>query len=110
MEGSKEDSPWKDLKGQILLGTGEFIGELRDLLKRKEKAEEIPRVQRHAARPSLAEIFGKEEQGHGAGRDEVIYAAYVRYGYTLKEMAQHLGVHYATISRAIKRVEENSMK
>jgi len=106
MEGSKEDSPWKDLKGQILLGTGEFVGELRDILKRKEKDEEIPRVQRHAARPSLAEVFRKEKQGPGAGRDEVIYAAYVRYGYTLKEMAEHLGVHYATISRAIKRLEK----
>jgi len=110
IEGSKEDSPWKDLKGQILLGTGEFVGELRDILKRKEKVEEIPRVQRHAARPSLAEIFRKEKREPGAGRDEVIYAAYVQYGYTLKEIAEHLGVHYATISRAIKRVEEGSVK
>jgi putative transposase len=108
IEGSKDDSPWKDLKGQILLGTGEFVCELRDLLKRKEKVEEVPRVQRLAARPSLGEIFRKEEQGHGARRDEVIYAAYVRYGYTLKEMAEHLGVHYATISRAIKRVEQRN--
>ena len=108
LEGSKEDSPWKALRGQILLGTKEFVDELRDLLKRKEKVEEVPRVQRYAARPSLAEVFRKEGRGHGEDRDEVVYAAYVRYGYTLKEVAEHLGVHYATISRAIKRVEQRN--
>ncbi|MEK6582685.1 MAG: helix-turn-helix domain-containing protein [Nitrospirota bacterium] len=30
----------------------------------------------------------------------------MRYGYTLKDVAEHLGVHYATISRAVKRVEK----
>ncbi len=33
------------------------------------------------------------------------YEAYVHYGYTLKEIAEYLGIHYVTISRTIKRVE-----
>ncbi len=37
--------------------------------------------------------------------DKTIYAAYVRYGYTMKEISEHLGFHYATISRAMRRVE-----
>jgi len=28
------------------------------------------------------------------------------YGYTLKEIAEHMGVHYTTVSRAINRIEE----
>ncbi len=31
-------------------------------------------------------------------------------GYTMKEIADHLGFHYATISRAIKWVEEGEVK
>jgi len=38
--------------------------------------------------------------------DKIIYGAYVRYGYTMKAIAEHLGLHYATISRAVKRVEQ----
>ncbi len=37
--------------------------------------------------------------------DETIYIAYATYGYTLKEIADYLDVHYAIVSRAIKRVE-----
>jgi IS30 family transposase len=39
--------------------------------------------------------------------DRAIYDAYVRHGYTIKEIAGHLHFHYATISRAMKRVEGN---
>jgi len=37
---------------------------------------------------------------------KLIYTAYVQYGYTLREIAGHQGVHDATISRAINRVEQ----
>jgi len=39
-------------------------------------------------------------------RDKLIFKAYTQYGYTMKQIAQQLGVHYSTISRAIKRVEK----
>ena len=32
--------------------------------------------------------------------------AYRRYGYRLKEIAAHLDVHYATVSRRLARAEE----
>jgi len=28
-----------------------------------------------------------------------------KYGYTLKEIAEHMDVHYTTVSRAINRIE-----
>ncbi|MBI5182128.1 MAG: helix-turn-helix domain-containing protein, partial [Nitrospirae bacterium] len=37
-----------------------------------------------------------------------IYHAHVRYGYTLKEIADYLGIHYTTISKAVKEVEGRS--
>jgi len=34
-----------------------------------------------------------------------IYQANQKYGYTLKEIGQYLGLHYTTISKIIKKVE-----
>ncbi len=40
-----------------------------------------------------------------SGTPEEIGQAYREYGYRLREIAQHLGVHYATVSRRLKRAE-----
>ncbi len=32
--------------------------------------------------------------------------AHVKYGYALKEIGEHLGIHYTTVSKAISRSEE----
>jgi transposase len=39
-------------------------------------------------------------------RGKAIFEAHIRYGYTLKEVAGHIGVHYTTVSRAVNRIEE----
>jgi hypothetical protein len=108
MEGIDKESPWETLKGQIFYGTDEFIKRLGGLLDEKGEIKEVPRVQRYAARPSLNELFRGRKGKDRKVKDKTIYAAYVRYGYTMKEMAEHLGFHYATISRAMKRVERGS--
>jgi len=105
MEGINKKSPWETLKGQIFWGTEEFIKQLSDLLDEKESIKEVPRVQRYVARPPLRELFKGKKLKERTAEDRTIYDAYVRYGYTMREIAEHLGFHYATISRAIKRVD-----
>ena len=105
MEGIDKESPWETLKGQIFWGTEEFIKNLSGFLEEKEKIKEVPRVQRYVARPPLRDLFKGKKGKERKAEDRTIYDAYVRYGYTMKEIAEHLGFHYATISRAIKRVE-----
>jgi putative transposase len=105
MEGIDKESPWETLKGQIFYGADEFIKELSRLLDEKGNMKEVPRLQRYVAKPSLSELFKGKKGKKRKAEDKTIYAAYVRYGYTMKEIAEHLGLHYATISRAIKRVE-----
>ncbi len=105
MEGVDKESPWETLKGQIFLGTDKFIKQLSGLLDEKENIKEVPRPQRYVARPSLRELFKGKKGEERKAEDKTIYTVYVRYGYTMKEIAEHLGFHYATISRAIKRVE-----
>ena len=105
LEGFQEKSPWETLKGQILLGTEDFLARLREPLRGKDLLKEVPRVQRYVGRPALAEIF-KEKKGRSEKRsNELIYCAHVDHGYRMREIAEHLGVHYTSISRAIRRVE-----
>ncbi len=103
--GLKEESPLKKVTSQMFLGEDNFIEKLRGFIRGKETLKEIPRVQRYVTRPSLEEMF-KEKKVKG----KPVYRAHVTYGYTLKEIAEHLGVHYTTISRAVKRVEDEREK
>jgi hypothetical protein len=102
--GLKEESPWKEVKGQLFLGGDSFIEKFKRLIKGKEALKEIPKVQRYVTRPTLEKIF-KNKRKDKKLKDKVIHEAHIRYGYTLREIAEYLGVHYATISRTVSRIE-----
>ena len=99
-EGMQRSSPWNDLQGQILLGEEGFIDKFKDHLTDKEKIQEIPRAQRYVNRPPLSKHFSAGKNIDK--RNKHIYAAHVRYGYTFKEIADHLRIHYTTVSKIIK--------
>jgi len=105
MEGIDKESPWEELKGQVFFGTEDFVNKLSGLIDDKENLKEVPKLQRYVARPPLRELFKEKKEKKRKAEDNTIYAAYVRHGYTMKEIAEHLGFHYATISRIIKRAE-----
>ncbi|MDI6891476.1 MAG: transposase [Actinomycetota bacterium] len=100
---SEEENPWDSVKGQIFLGSEAFMGELKERLWGKENIKEIPRNQRYLARPSLGKLFGSKELSGKQQRNQIIREAALKYGYTLKEIADFLGLHYTTISKVIKR-------
>jgi len=105
LSGTDEDSPWESLRGQILLGTAGFVEKFRPLLERSERIREIPQAQRYVARPSIDDLLSSEKIKDKRARDQAIYDAHMSYRYTLREIGEHLGVHYATVSRAITRVQ-----
>lgn len=104
-EGINKKSPWEKLQGQILLGEDSFIETFKDVLRNKETVKEIPRQQRYAGRPDLKEVFTKKGSGGKHGRNQGVYDAHVTYGYSLKEIADYLGIHYTTVSKVIKEIE-----
>jgi REP element-mobilizing transposase RayT len=104
LEGLKRKSPFEDLKGQILLGTEEFIIKVRKYSEAKEPIREIPKAQMYATRPSLEELLPRNNI-KGAPRDAACHQAHVIYGYTLREMGDYMGLHYTTISQAVRRHE-----
>src|SRR5262249_23534559 len=71
----------------------------REHAQENKKLAEIPRAQLQAGRPSLQQIFGKRSKNG-------IEAAYTKYGYRMREIAEHLGVHYATVSRRLIKLEQ----
>jgi transcriptional regulator with PAS, ATPase and Fis domain len=87
--------PWDELKGQIYLGSDEFIE--RHSAQTTE-LKEVPRAQLKPIKPTLERILGKRGESG-------IAEAYREHGYRLREIAAHLGVHYATVSRKLKKVE-----
>jgi hypothetical protein len=90
--------PWDQLKGQIYLGSDKFI-ERHSAEDKELKA--IPRAQLHAFKPTLERIFARDGKT-GIGR------AYREHGYRLQEIAAYLGVHYATVSRKLKKIERRT--
>ena len=103
-DGIGGEDPEKSLVGELILGNRKFINNLKNILKSKRDQKEIPRMQRYADEKSLDEIF-KMEVKERIQRDKLIYKSYIEYGYTMKEVSEYLGVHYSTVSKAIKRVE-----
>ena len=95
------ETPWEKLSGQIILGTEGFIQQVKEMIGGCEEIPEIPRRQRHVGRPVVADIFPAETKFTKQERNRLIRHAYGAHGYTLKEIAQALGVHYTTVSKVI---------
>lgn len=102
--GIGKKPPWDELDGQILLGSKGFIKQFEDLLKEKENLIEILRQQRYAGRPDIKEIFAECDNIAKTSRNEKIYEAHIKYGYTLKEVADYFGLHYTTVSKIVRRL------
>jgi putative transposase len=88
--------PWEELRGQIYLGSEEFIEEHSA---KNLALKEIPQAQLHATKPPLDRIFAR------LGKKGIVLA-YREHGYRMREIAAHLGVHYATVSRKLRQLEQ----
>lgn len=106
-EGVADDSPWNSLVGRILLGREGFVEQLQSRLDDVKEVMEIPKEERFAARPSLDCLLRDAQPRSCPEKNNRIYTAYKDHGYTQKEIADFLGVHYATVSRAVKRAEKS---
>ena len=58
-------------------------------------------------RPPPNEIFKYKDK---KSKDMIVYEIRPQYGYTLKDIAEYIGVHYTTVSRGIKKIEREYEK
>ena len=101
--GLDRASPWRNLRGQVLLGTEPFVQALIPRLAAVQDRMETPRFQRLAHRPALASLLSGANGTSRAQRDAAIRDAHIRHAYTFAEIARHVGLHYATVSRIANR-------
>lgn len=90
---------WGALKGQVYLGTERFIKDMQGLSDKTEISE-IPRVQRRPLAKPLAHYRNDQKDMAVA-----MAQAYASGDYTLQEIAEFFGVHYTTVSRAVRKWE-----
>ena len=91
----------------MFLGNENFTDKIKHLISGKEKLKEITRKQRYVTRPPLNEIFTPKDK---KSKDYKMYETHLQYGYTLKDIAECIGVDYTTVSRAIKKIEGEDEK
>ena len=98
-------SIWKDLRGQLYLGSDHFVETIRkgtDIANRGDLSE-ISRLQR---RPLAKPLSGYAETI--SDRKLAMVKAWLSGDYTMKEISESFSVHYSTVSRAIKVFEANA--
>jgi REP element-mobilizing transposase RayT/transposase len=99
-QGVGQASIWSQLQAQVFLGSEPFVKKMQAKLERKVSDIEIPKVQRRSA-PMPLDAYEKQFKTRG----QVMYEAYRSGHYTMKALADYFGVHYATVSRAVKKIE-----
>jgi putative transposase len=102
-EGIAQESIWKDVKAQSILGEEEFTETFSDYVKGYQDIPEIPKTQRFLRRPSLDSLFGDKVLHNLQKRNKAISTAVQAHGYSQREVADHLGMHFTSISRIMRR-------
>jgi len=108
--GMRAESIWKDLRGQSILGEDDFVEGMRDHITGKEHIPEISKRQRFINRPILENIFTTEVLQSKGARDERIIEAVERCGYSQKQIADHLGLHFSSVSRIMRMKKETMLR
>jgi putative transposase len=90
---------WGGLRQQVYLGSDEFVERMQSMLPDDGRLDEVPRLQRRAGVKPLAWYESEHERG------TAMALAYASGDHTMKNIAAHFGVHYATVSRAVSWFE-----
>jgi putative transposase len=100
-QGARLPSVRAQLQGQIFLGSVDFVSNMQALIDEKNPSlEEITRAQRRVITQPLVDF----EVNYS--RQEAMVRAYLSGQHTMAAIGKHCGVHYATVSRAVKDFEK----
>lgn len=100
--GVGRSAPWAELTGNFVLGRPSFVASLQRRMDGTAISTEVPRLQRFAHRPQLSILLAPEIcAGPKPARDMTIRRAHGEFGYSMVEIAAHVGVHYSTVSKIV---------
>jgi REP element-mobilizing transposase RayT len=92
---------WSEIRAQSILGEDEFTENLIKYAKGFEDIKEIPRNQRYFNRPTLHTLLTEKIMNNRKKKIDMVVRAVEKHGYSQKEIADYLGVHYSAISRMV---------
>lgn len=87
------------------LGSEVFVEQVRGQLPQDRDLSEIPRAQRRPPAKPLRDYARLHPH-----RDDAIAAAYASGGYMLKQIGEYFGLHYAQVSRIVRRAMDAKYK
>jgi hypothetical protein len=92
-DGKGQPSPWFMLRNQVYLGSEQFVEKIQSFLDDDRELSEVPASQRRPVPKALGDY---EASSHD--RNTAITNAYRGGGCTLKQIGNHFGLHYSTVS------------
>jgi len=97
-------SVWSDLNYQIYLGGDDFVDHIKAHVNGEHDLAEVPRAQWKKS-PKTLDAYVDEYRGGVCDRQHAMALAFINGGYRMNEIAKRFGVHYTTVSRAVKKIE-----
>ena len=91
---------WHELRHQIVLGSEQFAERHAPKTASVDVLREIPRAQRRVLAKPIVEFERTYPE-----RREAMARAFLSGAYTMQEVGAHFGVHYSTVSRAVRWLE-----
>ena len=100
--GIGKETIWREVKGQSILGEDDFIEGMLSHIKKSRDIPDIPKSHRYVNRPDLDKIFKESVLRDRKKRNKMMIEAVQKYGYTQRQIAAHLHMHYSTISNLVR--------
>lgn len=104
MSGKDLPSPLKKTRHQLLLGDDAFVARHRQV-KDSEALREVSKAHRRTLVLTL-----EEYRLHFTEKGEAMAHAYLSGAYTMADIGRYFGVHYMTVSRAVRKHEAIQQK
>jgi putative transposase len=109
-DGIGVETIWNSVRAQSVFGEDDFVESLRDYVKGRKQIPEIAKSQRFMNKPPLGDIFRPEVFGDRRKRDRRIVEAVLEHGYTQREVADHLRIHFTSVSRILRARDKMLIK
>lgn len=107
LAGIGMDSPLKTVKHQIFLGSDSFVQEAREKVCPRDGLQNVSGIQKVAGSPGLPDLFRGEALYSKKIRNERILDAFDSYGYTLREIGEHLDLHPNYLSSLLGKMRKS---
>ncbi|HEU0186325.1 MAG TPA: transposase [Gallionellaceae bacterium] len=104
--GAELPSPLRNVKAQILLGSTAFCRKMKAMLSGETSLSKLPRPPSLAKRPSIKTLFPARVRANKSLRNDAIRQAYQQYAYSMADIADAAQIHFSTVSKIIKKIEE----